>query len=131
MHNAIQIYMCMCVAAQTALHRIQFIVTRSYMHTPRASVISACGLYERLAHAAAAGVVYPLLPQNHAKALQQLGWLHYKDEDEFKVAIEYLKRATGDTPSFVYFAYLLFLRCVFIRLYDSACGKTHASTQSP
>ncbi|KAG5183710.1 hypothetical protein JKP88DRAFT_185808, partial [Tribonema minus] len=36
--------------------------------------------------------------KNHAKALQQLGWLHYKDEDEFKVAIEYLKRATEIDP---------------------------------
>jgi hypothetical protein len=46
-------------------------------------------------------LVYTLLIQNHAKALQQLGWLHYKDEDEFKVAIEYLKRATGDAPLYV------------------------------
>lgn len=32
--------------------------------------------------------------KNHAKALQQLGWLHYKDEDDFRSAIEYLKRAS-------------------------------------
>jgi len=32
--------------------------------------------------------------KNHVKALQQLGWLHYKDEDDFKIAIDYLKRAT-------------------------------------
>lgn len=32
--------------------------------------------------------------KNHAKALQQLGWLHYKDEDDFRSAIDYLKRAS-------------------------------------
>lgn len=32
--------------------------------------------------------------KNHAKALQQLGWLHYKDEDDFRSAIEYLKQAS-------------------------------------
>ncbi|CAM9165340.1 unnamed protein product, partial [Discosporangium mesarthrocarpum] len=36
--------------------------------------------------------------ENHAKALQQLGWLHYKDEDDFRAAINYLKRATDIDP---------------------------------
>ncbi|CAM9758743.1 unnamed protein product, partial [Hapterophycus canaliculatus] len=36
--------------------------------------------------------------KNHAKALQQLGWLHYKDEDDFRSAIEYLKRASEIDP---------------------------------
>lgn len=51
--------------------------------------------------------------KNHAKALQQLGWLHYKDEDDFRSAIEYLKRASeiGRTSApqsrlFWYFAFV-------------------------
>jgi hypothetical protein len=106
MHNAIEnVCAYMCEAAYTVLYSIRFRVTRIYVHTPRASVISAFGLYGRGAHALlllllSCTCMYALLVlQNHAKALQQLGWLHYKDEDEFKVAIEYLKRATGDSAT--------------------------------
>lgn len=45
--------------------------------------------------------------QKHAKALQQLGWLYYKDEDNVQAATEYLKRATDADPQDALGWYLL------------------------
>lgn len=53
-----------------------------------------CGSREQIKLAKNAYVKALEYNKNHAKALQQLGWLHYKDEDDFRSAIEYLKRAS-------------------------------------